>query len=165
MAKHSKKHTAGSAKKQKKRVVTTGIVHINATYNNTLISVTDLSGNVLGFSSSGKFFKGSRKSTPYAAQVAGKDVAEQMRTFGMTAVHARITGVGTGRDSALRGITAFSGASVASDSDVAGSDRGDTSSDGGGRAAGGTVSLRLLSIEDITPQPHNGCRAKKKRRI
>ena len=92
-------------KKKVKRTVTTGVAHIHATFNNTIVTITDLSGNVLGWSSSGaNGFKGSRKSTPFAAQVAGETAARKAKEMGVRTVTVLIKGPGSGRESALRAL-------------------------------------------------------------
>lgn len=111
-----------------------GKMYITATFNNTLVTVTDGQGNTLAWGSSGKSgFKGARKSTPYAATTAVEDVARRAVAAGINNVEVYIKGPGFGRDAALRGL----------------------------KATGLSVSL----IADITPIPHNGPRAKKKRRV
>lgn len=122
------------ATKTVKRVVEKGRVYINATFNNTLVTITDEVGNTLYWGSSGMVgFKGARKSTPYAATTAVETVARKALDNGMRDVEVFIKGPGAGRDAALRAI----------------------------RAVGLTISL----IADVTPIPHNGVRAKKKRRV
>ena len=115
--------------------VTEGIAHIKATFNNTMISVSDPQGNVLCFrSAGGSGFKGSRKGTPYGAQLASEEVGRQAReNFEMRRLVVRVKGAGAGRDSAIRGL----------------------------RSAG----LEIIRLEDRTPLPHNGCRPRKKRRV
>ena len=111
-----------------------GQAHIQSTFNNTIITMTDLQGNVVAWQSSGASgFKGSRKSTPYAAQLAAGNVAKTCIDAGMREVDVFIKGPGPGRESALRAL----------------------------QASG----LRVRSITDITPIPHNGCRPRKKRRV
>ncbi len=126
---------AAAKKKKIKRSVSIGRVFINASFNNTMITVTDTSGNVLTWGSSGaKGFKGTRKGTPYAAQVAAEDVARRVvERYGMKTVDVFVNGPGGGRESALRSLQ------------VAG--------------------LRVTFIKDVTPIPHNGCRPPKKRRV
>ncbi|MBX7078863.1 MAG: 30S ribosomal protein S11 [Nannocystaceae bacterium] len=122
------------AKKRAKKNVSTGIVHIRSTFNNTIVSVTDVNGNVLSWASAGvRGFKGSRKSTPFAAQLAADEAARKAADHGVHTVSIRISGPGAGRESALRGI----------------------------QAAG----MRVTSIKDVTPIPHNGCRPPKRRRV
>jgi len=114
--------------------VTRGIVHVTATFNNTLVSVTDQNGNSIGWSSAGKMgFKGSRKSTAYAAQVVSQDACRQAMGHGLKEVDVRVKGPGSGRESAVRAVQG--------------------------------LGLELLSIRDVTPIPHNGCRPKKARRV
>ncbi len=121
-------------KKVKKRIVEQGRAYVNATYNNTLISLTDSEGNVLAWSSSGNSgFKGTRKSTPYAGQVAAETAVTKVAPFGLKKVRVFVRGIGPGKDQALRGLI-----------------------------AGG---LELLSIEDLTGFPHNGCRKARPRRV
>jgi small subunit ribosomal protein S11 len=114
--------------------VTRGIVHVTATFNNTLVSVTDANGNSIGWSSAGKMgFKGSRKSTAYAAQVVSQDACRQAMGHGLKEVDVRVKGPGSGRESAVRAVQG--------------------------------LGLEILSIRDVTPIPHNGCRPKKARRV
>ena len=121
-------------KKRDRKNVAAGVAHINSTFNNTVVTITDPQGNTIAWSSCGvKGFKGSRKSTPYAAQVAADDAARKAIEHGMKSVDIIVMGPGSGRESALR---AFN---------VAG--------------------LVVTSIKDVTPLPHNGCRARKRRRV
>jgi small subunit ribosomal protein S11 len=114
--------------------VSRGIVHVTATFNNTLVSVTDANGNSIGWSSAGKMgFKGSRKSTAYAAQVVSQDACRQAMGHGLKEVDVRVKGPGSGRESAVRAVQG--------------------------------LGLDILSIRDVTPIPHNGCRPKKARRV
>jgi small subunit ribosomal protein S11 len=120
-------------KKEKKNVVT-GTAHVNATFNNTIITITDGQGNTVSWSSAGSLgFKGSRKSTPYAAQVAAEDAAKKAVEHGMRTLEVEVCGPGAGRESALRALQA--------------------------------VGLNVTAIRDVTPIPHNGCRAPKRRRV
>jgi small subunit ribosomal protein S11 len=133
MAKQVKK-TTKAAKKKVLNVTEHGRVYITSTFNNTLVTVTNDRGDALGWSSSGaKGFKGTRKSTPYAASIAVEDVVKRIVEKGLKSADIFVKGPGSGRDSSLRGI----------------------------RNAG----LYISSIADITPMPHNGPRAKKKRRV
>jgi small subunit ribosomal protein S11 len=117
-----------------RRNVARGIAHIQATFNNTLITITDMNGDVLTGASAGTIgFKGSRKSTPFAAQRAAETAAKSARKMGLAEVEVKVKGPGSGRESAITAL----------------------------QAAG----LRILSIEDVTPIPHNGCRPRKKRRV
>ncbi|MBQ4472376.1 MAG: 30S ribosomal protein S11 [Alphaproteobacteria bacterium] len=121
-------------KKRDRKNVVAGIAHINSTFNNTLVTITDQNGNAIAWSSCGaKGFKGTRKSTPYAAQVAAEDAARKAMEHGMKSVDIVVMGPGSGRESAIRSFT------------VAG--------------------LVVTSIKDVTPLPHNGCRARKRRRV
>ena len=96
-----------SKKKKVKKNIPTGVVHVQETFNNTIISITDVAGNVVSWSSAGsKGFKGSRKSTPFAAQVAAEDAAKKARDAGMKTVSVLVKGPGSGRESALRAIAA-----------------------------------------------------------
>ena len=123
-----------SGKRKVRRNVARGVAHIKATFNNTMVTITDMNGDVLCGASAGTVgFKGTRKSTPFAAQRAVEQAARAARKFGMREVEVRVKGPGTGRDSAVTALQ-----------------------------AGG---LRIYSIEDVTPLPHNGCRPKKKRRV
>ncbi len=96
---------ARTAKKKVKKNITSGIVHVNATYNNTLVTITDAQGNVVSWSSAGMMgFKGSRKSTPYAAGVAAEDAGRKAQEHGMKELDVRVKGPGSGRESALRSL-------------------------------------------------------------
>jgi len=127
--------TKDKAKKKKiAKGISSGIAHIRATFNNTIITITDKQGNVLVWSAPGVVgYGGSKKSTPFAAQVAASDAAKKAREIGIKELDVCVKGPGFGRESAIRAI----------------------------QAAGITVT----SIKDVTPIPHNGCRAKKKRRV
>ena len=125
---------AKSQKRKIKRNVARGIVHIKATFNNTLITITDPDGATICCGSSGCVgFKGSRKSTPFAAQQAAQRCAGAAKRNGVREVEIRVKGPGSGRESAISAL----------------------------QAAG----LRISSIEDVTPLPHNGCRPPKRRRV
>jgi len=121
--------------KKVKRTVPYGIAHIQATFNNTIVTITDKEGNVLTWASGGtEGFKGTRKSTPYAAQKAAEKAAKKaMEEFGMTDVEVWVKGPGAGRETAIKTI----------------------------QAAG----LNVRVIKDVTPIPHNGCRPPAKRRV
>lgn len=96
------------AKKKEKKNITSGIVHVNSTFNNTLITISDAQGNVVSWSSAGTMgFKGSRKSTPYAAQVAAEDAGRKAQEHGMKELDVRVKGPGSGRESALRALSAI----------------------------------------------------------
>jgi len=121
-------------KAKKTKNVAKGVVHVTATFNNTLVNVTDTNGNTIGWSSAGKMgFKGSRKSTAYAAQVVSQDACRQAMGHGLKEVDVRVKGPGSGRESAVRAVQG--------------------------------LGLDILSIRDVTPIPHNGCRPKKARRV
>ncbi len=97
-----------SRKKKEKKHITSGIAHIQATFNNTLITITDLQGNGIAWSSAGsKGFKGSRKSTPYAAQMAAEDAGKKAQEHGMKILEVNVKGPGSGRESALRSLQAI----------------------------------------------------------
>lgn len=104
-AKGGRKGKVVRGKKKEKRVLVSGVVHVNATFNNTLISITDANGNVVSWSSAGTMgFKGSRKSTPYAAQMAAEDAGRKAQEFGLREVEVLVKGPGSGRESALRAL-------------------------------------------------------------
>jgi len=125
---------ASAARKKTRRNVTMGVAHIKATFNNTVITITDSKGETLCWASSGTCgFKGSRKSTPFAGQMSAQQAAEKALKFGMKEVDVKVKGPGSGRESAITAL----------------------------QAAG----LKIKSIEDVTPLPHNGCRPKKRRRV
>ena len=125
---------AKSAKRKVKRNVAKAVVHIKATFNNTLITVADPDGDTICACSSGCVgFKGSRKSTPFAAQQAAQRCASNAMRNGVREVEIKVKGPGSGRESAISAL----------------------------QQAG----LRIASIEDITPLPHNGCRPRKRRRV
>lgn len=120
--------------KKKVKVDPHGQVHIHATFNNIIVSVTNTEGQVISWSSAGKMgFKGSKKNTPYAAQMASLDCAKVAYDSGLRKVDVFVKGPGSGRDSAIRNLQ--------------------------------TVGIEVLSITDITPLPHNGCRPPKRRRV
>lgn len=132
-----KTEAAPRAKAKKKRVVRhvpSGRAYVQATYNNTIVTLTDPNGNVLSWSSSGLCgFKGAKKSTPYAAGLVVKNAAEKAADYGLQEVNVLVKGVGSGREAAVRALNANG--------------------------------LNVLSIKDMTPIPHNGCRAPKPRRV
>src|SRR5918994_3623532 len=124
---------APSAKRAKKVVDTEGIAHISATFNNLLVTITDMRGNALAWGSAGKAgFKGSKKSTPFAATVAAENVGREAMNMGVRKLHVLVQGPGSGRESAIQALA--------------------------------SVGLKVISIKDVTPIPHNGCRPPKKRR-
>lgn len=121
-------------KKRVKRVVTDGIAHVHASFNNTIVTITDRQGNAVSWATAGgSGFRGSRKSTPFAAQVASERAANVAVDCGMKNVDVRVKGPGPGRESAVRALNA--------------------------------AGLKVTNITDVTPIPHNGCRAPKKRRV
>jgi small subunit ribosomal protein S11 len=131
-----KSRAAGAKKVRRKerKNVAHGVAHIKSTFNNTIVTITDPSGAVIAWSSSGQVgFKGSRKSTPYAAQMAAEAAARRAQEHGMKKVDVLVKGPGSGRETAIRSL----------------------------QAAG----LEVGSIADVTPQPHNGCRPPKRRRV
>jgi len=125
---------AGRVKRRERKNISNGVAHVNATFNNTMITITDVQGNAISWSSAGMMgFKGSRKSTPYAAQVAAEDAGKKAQEHGMKALEVEVKGPGAGRESALRALQA--------------------------------IGFTISSIRDVTPIPHNGCRAPKRRRV
>ena len=121
-------------KKRERKNVERGQAHIQSTFNNTLITLTDMDGNALSWSSAGSNgFKGSRKSTPFAAQSAAEVAAKAAMEHGLKSVEVFVKGPGSGREAAIRALE--------------------------------TAGLKVVSIKDITPIPHNGCRPPKKRRV
>lgn len=121
-------------RKKARKMVPHGQAHIFATFNNTIVTITDLNGNTVSWSSAGNAgFKGSRKSTPYAARLASQNAAREAQENGMQEVDVIVKGPGPGREAAIRAL----------------------------QASG----IRIRSIQDVTPVPHNGCRPPKKRRV
>ena len=121
-------------KKKKKSNISSGIVHILNSFNNTIISVSDMAGNVLTWSSAGALnFRGAKKSTPYASQIVASTVMEEALKYGLKQVKVLVKGPGYGRESAIRSVA--------------------------------KTGVKILSIEDVTGIPHNGCRPRKVRRI
>ncbi len=131
-AKASKKK---SFKKKERKSVPVGLVHVQASFNNTIVTITDPVGNVLSWSSSGSLgFRGSRKGTPFAAQQASLTAATKAKdNAGLRSVDVRVSGPGAGRESAVRALS--------------------------------SVGIEVRSIRDTTPIPHNGCRPPKRRRV
>ena len=112
------KPAAKAAKKKVKKNITSGMVHVNSTYNNTMVTISDAQGNVVSWSSAGMMgFKGSRKSTPYAAQVAAEDAGRKAQEHGMRELDVRVKGPGSGRESALRALSSI-GFSIRSIQDI-----------------------------------------------
>ena len=121
-------------KRRERKNVEKGAAHIRATFNNTIVTITDMAGNAISWASAGELgFKGSRKSTPYAAQTAAETAAKLAMEHGLKTVEVYIKGPGQGRESAIRALQ--------------------------------TAGLEIVSIKDVTPIPHNGCRPPKRRRV
>ena len=121
-------------KRKERKNITNGIAHVNSTFNNTIITIADVQGNTISWSTAGAMgFKGSRKSTPYAAQMAGEDAGKKAMDHGIKTLEVEVKGPGSGRESALRALMA--------------------------------LGITITSIRDVTPVPHNGCRAPKRRRV
>ncbi len=131
----ARKRSRGRKKRKEKKNVPSGVAHIKATFNNTIVTITDKEGNVLCWASGGTVgYKGTRKSTPYAAQLAAEQVAKKaMDQFGMREIDVYVKGPGAGREAAIRSL----------------------------QAAG----LEIRTIKDVTPIPHDGCRPPKRRRV
>ena len=125
---------AARARKKVKKNVADGILHVHASFNNTIITITDRQGNDLSWATAGGAgFKGSRKSTPFAAQVAAEAAGKVAQEYGIKNLEVRIKGPGPGRESSVRAMNA--------------------------------LGIKVTSIQDVTPVPHNGCRPPKRRRI
>src|SRR2546421_704856 len=125
---------AGQKKKKKLSVDVTGKVFIKATFNNVIVTITDVYGNVISWSSAGRnAFKGTRKNTPFAAQVTAEAAAKEAYDLGLRKVDVFVKGPGSGREAGIRSLQA--------------------------------IGIEILSIRDITPIPHNGCRPPKRRRV
>jgi small subunit ribosomal protein S11 len=123
-----------AGKRSRKVVESEAVAHISATFNNVLITITDLKGNALVWGTAGKAgFKGSKKSTPFAATVAAENVGREAYNLGVRKVNVLVQGPGSGRESAIQALA--------------------------------SAGLRVTSIKDVTPIPHNGCRPPKKRRV
>ncbi|MBI1362377.1 MAG: 30S ribosomal protein S11 [Proteobacteria bacterium] len=126
--------SAARLKRKDRKNITSGVAHINATFNNTIVTISDAQGNTISWSSSGaQGFKGSRKSTPYASQVAAEVAGRAAQEHGMKVLDVEVKGPGSGRESAVRALH--------------------------------TIGFQVNSIRDVTPIPHNGCRAPKRRRV
>ena len=120
--------------KKTKRVISEGVAHIHSSFNNTIITITDKQGNAVCWATSGgSGFRGSRKSTPFAAQIAAERAGTKAQEYGLKDISVKVKGPGPGRESALRALNA--------------------------------IGLNVVSIEDVTPLPHNGCRPPKQRRV
>lgn len=132
--KSAPKRPVGRQRRRERKSVPRGQAHIQATFNNTLVTISDPNGNVLAWSSAGASnFKGSRKSTPYAAQVTAEGAARKAMEHGVRQIEVYVKGPGSGREAAIRAL----------------------------QAAG----MQVVSIIDVTPIPHNGCRPPKRRRV
>ncbi|MBT5765511.1 30S ribosomal protein S11 [Emcibacteraceae bacterium] len=126
--------TEKRVKRKERKNITNGIAHVNSTFNNTIITIADVQGNTISWSTAGAMgFKGSRKSTPYAAQMASEDAGKKAMEHGIKTLEVEVKGPGSGRESALRALMA--------------------------------LGITITSIRDVTPIPHNGCRAPKRRRV
>ncbi|MCS6922080.1 MAG: 30S ribosomal protein S11 [Elioraea sp.] len=103
----AKQATSARPRKKERKNITSGVAHVNASFNNTMVTITDAQGNTIAWSSAGMMgFKGSRKSTPYAAQVAAEDAGRKAREHGMEVLEVEVSGPGSGRESALRALQA-----------------------------------------------------------
>ena len=121
-------------RRRERKNITSGIAHVSATFNNTKITITDVQGNAIAWSSAGsQGFKGSRKGTPFAAQMAAHSAGNAARDHGVRSLDVRVKGPGAGRESSIRALQ--------------------------------SSGLEVKSIKDVTPIPHNGCRAPKRRRV
>ena len=126
--------SASRARKKVKKSVSDGIAHVHASFNNTIITITARQGNTLSWATAGGAgFKGSRKSTPFAAQVAAEQAGRVAMEYGIKTLDVRVKGPGPGRESSIRSLNA--------------------------------LGIKITSISDVTPVPHNGCRPPKRRRI
>lgn len=123
-----------SSKKKVKKNISHGVCHIHASFNNTIVTISDADGNAIAWASSGGLgFRGSKKSTPFAAQVASQEAAKKASEHGLNSVDVKVKGPGAGRENAIRALLA--------------------------------AGLRITSVADMSPMPHNGCRAPKRRRV
>lgn len=130
----AKKQTTGRGKAREKKNIAQGVAHIRSTFNNTIITITDSQGNAISWASAGTVgFKGTKKGTPFAAQMASELAARRAMDHGMRKVDVQVRGPGSGRETAIRSLQA--------------------------------VGLEVNLIKDVTPIPHNGCRAPKRRRV
>jgi small subunit ribosomal protein S11 len=134
MAKQQASAAAARARRKVRKQVAEAVLHVHASFNNTIVTVTDRQGNALSWGTAGGAgFKGSRKSTPFAAQVAAEKAGRLALEYGVKSLDVEIKGPGPGRESAVRAMSA--------------------------------LGIRITSITDVTPMPHNGCRPPKRRRI
>lgn len=130
----ARRRSRSSSRRRVRKNIPQGQAHVHATFNNTIITITDQQGNAVSWASAGTVgFKGTRKSTPYAAQVAASQAAQEAQDHGMREVDVYVKGPGPGRESAIRSLM--------------------------------QAGLKVVSITDVTPIPHNGCRPPKKRRV
>jgi small subunit ribosomal protein S11 len=121
-------------RRRERKNIATGVAHIKSSFNNTIVSISDTEGNVLSWASAGNVgFKGSRKSTPFAAQLAAEAAAKRAMEHGVRKVEVMVKGPGSGRETAIRSIM--------------------------------SAGIEVSAIKDVTPVPHNGCRARKRRRV
>lgn len=121
-------------KKKVKKNISHGICHIQASFNNTIVTFTDMQGNALSWASAGQLgFRGSKKSTPFAAQTASQEAAKRAMEHGLSSVEVQVKGPGAGRENAIRALVA--------------------------------AGLKITTVADKSPIPHNGCRAPKRRRV
>ena len=128
------KPAAARPRRRERKNITAGVAHVNASFNNTMITIADAQGNAISWSSAGHMgFKGSRKSTPFAAQMAAEDAGRKAQEHGMRTLDVNVKGPGSGRESALRALQ--------------------------------SIGFTIMSIRDVTPVPHNGCRPRKRRRV
>ena len=130
----AKKAGSTRQKPREKKNIAQGVVHVQSTFNNTLVCITDVRGDVISWSSAGAIgFKGTKKGTPFAAQIAAENAARKAMEHGLRRVDVMVKGPGSGRETAIRALQA--------------------------------VGLEVSMIKDVTPIPHNGCRAPKRRRV
>jgi small subunit ribosomal protein S11 len=128
------KKPAASGKKKAKKHISHGVCHVYASFNNTIVTISDPDGNAVSWASSGhQGFRGSKKSTPFAAQIASAEAAKKAMEHGLNSVEVKVKGPGAGRENAIRALMA--------------------------------AGLRITSVADKSPMPHNGCRAPKRRRV
>jgi small subunit ribosomal protein S11 len=131
---NKKTTTPGRGKAKERKNIVQGVVHIQSTFNNTIICITDVRGAAISWSSAGVIgFKGTKKGTPFAAQLASEDAAKKAMEHGLRRVEVYVKGPGSGRETAIRALQA--------------------------------VGIEVTLIKDVTPIPHNGCRAPKRRRV
>jgi small subunit ribosomal protein S11 len=130
----AKKQAGGRQRQKEKRQVLQGVAHIQSTFNNTIVSISDQKGEVLSWASAGSVgFKGTKKGTPFAAQMAAENAARKAQEHGLKRVEVMVKGPGSGRETAIRALS--------------------------------NVGIEVSLIKDVTPIPHNGCRAPKRRRV